>query len=71
MTLVAVYEHRFGPGAVRIGQRDRLVGVSPVKKTRVGPGVFMTTEIDYVTESRGETVARARNVLLMYDGSGA
>ena len=65
------YLQPFGPGDGRIGQRDRLVGVSPVKKTRVGPGVFMTTEIDYVTESRGETVARARNVLLMYDGSGA
>lgn len=59
----------FGPGDGRIGQRDQLIDVSPIKQTRVGRGVFLTTEIEYIVESDQRLVAKARNVLLMYDSS--
>lgn len=65
------YLQPFGPGDGRIGQTDRLVDVSVIKQTKVGKGVFLTSEIDYVTEANGQLIARARNVLLMYDGSTA
>jgi uncharacterized protein len=63
------YFEPFGPGDGRLGQTVTLVEVSAVKRTRVGMGVFITTTIDYVTENRDVLVARARNVLLMYDRS--
>lgn len=63
------YFEPFGPGDGRLGQTVTLVEVSPAKQTRVGLGVFITTTIDYVTEQRSTLVARARNVLLMYDKS--
>jgi hypothetical protein len=63
------YFEPFGPGDGRLGHADTLVDVSPIKQTRVGKGVFLTTEMDYITEKSGTLVARARNVLLMYDGS--
>ncbi|WP_169945160.1 MaoC family dehydratase N-terminal domain-containing protein [Microbispora sp. H11081] len=63
------YLQPFGPGDGRIGQSDRLVHVSPVKKTRVGPGLFLTTEVDFVSEAKGELIARAKNVLLLYNGT--
>lgn len=63
------YLQPFGPGDGRIGQRDRLVSVSPIKKTRVGPGVFLTTEIEFLIEATNEPIARAKNVLLLYDGT--
>ena len=63
------YLQPFGPGDGRIGQRDRLVNVSPIKKTKVGPGVFLTTEIDFLVETKDEPIARAKNVLLLYNGT--
>ena len=63
------YFEPFGPGDGRLGHADTLVDVSPIKQTRVGRGVFLTTDMDYITEKGGVLVARARNVLLMYDGS--
>ncbi|GAA1267511.1 MaoC family dehydratase N-terminal domain-containing protein [Pseudonocardia aurantiaca] len=65
------YLEPFGPGDGRMGQTDRLVHVSDVKQTRVGRGVFLTTEIEYITEVDETVVAKARNVLLMYDGTSA
>jgi acyl dehydratase len=60
----------FGPGDGRFAQEDRFVAVSDIKNTRVGTGVFFTYEIDYYTERDDDLVARARNVTLMYDGTG-
>jgi hypothetical protein len=64
------YFEPFGPGDGRLGMIDRVAAVSDVKKTRVGPGVFFTYEIDYHTEREDRLVARARNVTLIYDGTG-
>jgi uncharacterized protein len=64
------YFEPFGPGDGRLGMVDRVAAVSDVKKTRVGPGVFFTYEIDYHTEHEDRLVARARNVTLIYDGTG-
>jgi len=61
------YLDPFGPGDGRIRQASRYVHLSPVKQTKVGEGVFITTEIDYRTEHRDRVIARARNVLLMYN----
>ena len=64
------YFEPFGPGDGLLGLIDRVATVSDVKKTRVGPGVFFTYEIDYHTERADRLVARARNVTLIYDGTG-
>ncbi len=61
------YLSPYGPGDGRIGSSDTLVDVSPVKQTKVGRGVFITTSIDYVAEKDERLIARAKNVLLMYD----
>lgn len=60
----------FGPGDGRLGVEDRLVSVSPIKQTKVGPGVFYTFDLDYFTERDDRHVARARSVFLLYNGSG-
>jgi|FaiFalDrversion3_1042247.scaffolds.fasta_scaffold00355_5 hypothetical protein len=63
----------WGPGDGRIKQQGRVVDVSEEKRTRVGRGVFITTEIEYRTEVGDRPIARARNVLLLYrpDGQGS
>jgi len=74
MTTVTVVEREeeyfapYGPGDGRIGRERRVTAISPVKQTKVGPGVFFTYEIDYFTERSDEPVARARNVTLIYEG---
>ncbi|WP_326635053.1 MaoC family dehydratase N-terminal domain-containing protein [Streptosporangium sp. NBC_01755] len=60
------YLEPFGPGDGRLGQSETLVGLSGVKRTRVGMGVFLNTEIEFVTEKDDRLVARAHNTLLMY-----
>jgi len=60
------YLSPFGPGDGRLGQAETLVEVSDLKATKVGVGTFLTTEIEFVAETDGRPVARARNVLLMY-----
>jgi len=61
----------FGPGDGRIGRERRVTAISPVKRTKVGTGVFFTYEIDYFTERADTLVARARNVTLIYEGGAA
>ena len=65
------YFEPFGPGDGRLAMEDRFVAVSDIKNTKVGPGVFFTYEIDYYTERDNRLVGRARNVTLIYNGSGA
>jgi hypothetical protein len=65
------YFEPFGPGDGRLSMEDRFVAVSDIKTTKVGPGVFFTYEIDYYTERDNRLVGRARNVTLIYNGSGA
>lgn len=65
------YLEPFGPGDGRIRQAVRVVDVSPVKQTKVGPGLFVTTTVDYRTEYPDRLVARATLVVLRYDGRGA
>jgi uncharacterized protein len=64
------YFEPFGPGDGRMGQQDRLISVSPVKQTKVGPGVFYVYETDYYAEKTDHHIARARMVMLIYDGRG-
>lgn len=64
------YLEPFGPGDGRIRQAVRVEEVSPVKKTAVGPGVFVTTTVDYRTERPDRLVARASLVILRYAGGG-
>lgn len=59
----------YGPGDGRLKMRSFVQDVSEEKQTRVGKGVFITTIIEYRTEKDDRLVARARNVLLMYDSS--
>lgn len=61
----------FGPGDGRIGMEERVVSASPIKQTKVGPGVFYTFDVDYYTERDNRLVARARSVFLLYNGGGA
>ena len=61
------YLKPFGPGDGRIRQASRYVDLSPIKQTKVGEGVFITSEIDFRTEHADRLIARARNVLLMYN----
>lgn len=68
---VEEYFDPYGPEDGRMGRDRRVTAVSPVKRTKVGPGVFMTYEIEYYTENNDRLVAAARNVTLLYDGSGA
>lgn len=65
------YLEPFGPEDGHIGRDRRVTAVSPVKQTKVGPGVFMTYEIEYHTQHNERLVAIARNVTLLYDGTGA
>lgn len=65
------YLEPFGPGDGHMGRDRRVTAVSPVKQTKVGPGVFMTYEIEYYTQHNERLVAIARNVTLLYDGTGA
>jgi hypothetical protein len=60
----------FGPEDGHMGRDRRVTAVSPVKQTKVGPGVFMTYEIEYYTQNNERLVAVARNVTLIYDGTG-
>lgn len=59
----------WGPGDGRIKQQAMVMDVSEEKQTRVGKGVFITTVIEYRAEADDRLIARARNVLLMYDAS--
>jgi acyl dehydratase len=63
------YLEPFGPGDGRMGRDRWISAISPVKRTKVGTGVFMTYEIEYYTEREERLVARARNVTLIYNGS--
>jgi uncharacterized protein len=63
------YLEPFGPGDGRMGRDRWVAGISPVKRTKVGTGVFMTYEIEYYTEREEKLVARARNVTLLYDAT--
>lgn len=65
------YFEPFGPGDGRIRQAVRVEEVSPVKETKVGPGVFVTTTVDYRTEHPDRLVARATLVILRYAGGGS
>ena len=60
----------FGPGDGRIGIEPRIVSVSAIKQTKVGPGVFYTFDLDYRTERDDQLVARARSIYLLYNGAG-
>lgn len=64
------YLEPFGPADGHMGRDRRVTAVSPVKQTKVGPGVFMTYEIEYYTQHNERLVAVARNVTLIYDGTG-
>lgn len=64
------YIQPFGPDDGRMGRDRRVTAVSPVKRTKVGPGVFMTYEIEYHTQHNERLVATAKNVTLLYDGAG-
>lgn len=66
VTRTEEYLSPFGPGDGRLGQSETLVRVSDLKRTKVGIGVFLTTEIDFVAEVDGRPVAKATNILLMY-----
>ncbi len=59
----------YGPGDGRIKQTSYVDDVSEEKQTAVGKGVFIITIIEYRREVDDELIARARNVLLMYDSS--
>ena len=54
---------------IRVGDRlqveDRVIAVSTLKQTLLGPGHFLTTVSEYRNQD-GELVARAENVLLRY-----
>lgn len=65
------YLEPFGPGDGRIRQAVRVEEVSPVKRTKVGPGVFVTTTVEYRTEHPDRLVARATLVILRYAGGGS
>lgn len=65
------YFEPFGPGDGRIRQAVRVESVSPVKQTKVGPGVFVTTAVDYRTEHADLLIARATLVILRYAGGGS
>lgn len=61
------YLRPFGPGDGHMGRDVTITGLSRVKGTKVGRGVFLTRQIEYVTEaSDGLPVARARHVVLIY-----
>jgi uncharacterized protein len=64
------YLEPFGPGDGRIGKAVRCVGVSPVKKTKVGRGVFVTTVAEFRVEAHERRVARATTVILRYAAAG-
>jgi hypothetical protein len=64
------YLEPFGPGDGRIRQAVRVEKVSSLKQTAVGPGVFVTTTVDYRTERPDRLVARATLVILRYAGGG-
>jgi acyl dehydratase len=59
----------FGPGDGRLKSQSRVIDVSEEKQTRVGKGVFITTETEHRTEAGDRLVARTRNILLMYNPS--
>jgi uncharacterized protein len=64
------YFEPFGPGDGRIRQAVLVESVSPVKATRVGAGVFVTTIAEYRTELSDAHIGRATQVILRYDGTG-
>lgn len=61
----------FGPGDGRIRQAVTCTAVSPLKRTKVGPGVFVTSTIDYRVERDDVAIARAELVILRYAGGSA
>lgn len=66
-----IYLTPFGPGDGRIRQAVTCTDVGPIKQTKVGPGVFVSTVIDYRVERDDVAVAQAELVILRYAGGGS
>jgi uncharacterized protein len=60
------YFEAFGPGDGRLRYSIKVENVSAVKQTKLGPGVFITTSVDYRTEFGDRLVARASLELLRF-----